>query len=216
MVRVKICCIRSLSEATLAIRLGAHALGLVSSMPSGPGIISEEEIGRIIAVMPPGITPVLLTSRQDPESLNDQLTRLAPQAVQLVLPVDPRHFGKLRKKFPSTRLIQVIHVDGPESILQAVEYAKVADALLLDSRIQRDGVTVYGGTGQPHDWNLSRQIVNKVGIPVFLAGGLTPENLRDAAKEVHPFGVDVCSGVRTQGILDEGKLTTFMNLAHLL
>lgn len=83
------------------------------------------------------------------------------------------------------------------------------DALLLDSGNQKLAVKELGGTGRTHDWRISRQIVETVPVPVFLAGGLTPENVSTAIQEVRPFGLDVCSGLRTNGKLDGEKVKRF-------
>jgi len=71
-----------------------------------------------------------------------------------------------------------------------------------------------GGTGRTHDWNVSREIVKEVTVPVFLAGGLRSDNVADAVRTVGPFGVDVCTGVRTNGELDEVKLRAFFAAVH--
>lgn len=216
MTRVKICCIQSIDEAILAMRLGADALGFVANMPSGPGIISEKKIRELVALMPPGITTVLLTSETDPEPLSRQIEFIMPNAVQLVMPVTGKTHVVLKKRFPFLKRIQVVHV-GREVHLDSVrKISEDADALLLDSRISSGGVTVYGGTGQIHDWDLSRKIVQKADIPVFLAGGLNPSNIQQAIETVHPFAVDVCTGVRTRDILDEKKLSGFIRVAHSL
>ncbi len=109
--------------------------------------------------------------------------------------------------------MQVVHVLDETSIPEALAYAEVADALLLDSGNPNLTVKVLGGTGQTHDWALSRKIVEQSPIPVFLAGGLNPENVARAIETVTPFGLDLCSGVRTAGNLDPWKLEAFFRAA---
>jgi phosphoribosylanthranilate isomerase len=106
-------------------------------------------------------------------------------------------------------LVQVIHVTGTESVDEALSVADSVDALLLDSGNLKLAVKELGGTGRTHDWRLSRQIVESVRVPVFLAGGLSPENVATAIREVGPCGLDVCSGLRTDGNLDEEKVKRF-------
>jgi len=207
--RVKICCIRDVAEAALAIRHGAAALGLVSAMPSGPGVIAEETIAEIAASVPPGVATFLLTSRRDADSIIAQQRRARVNTLQLCDSVEPGCHAKLRARLPGIALVQVIHVTGPESVDEAAAVADHVDALLLDSGRPRLAVKELGGTGRTHDWGLSRRIVEIVRVPVFLAGGLTPENVASAIRQVHPFGVDVCSGLRTEGRLDEAKLRRF-------
>lgn len=208
--RVKICCMASCEEAAMAIRLGASAVGLVSAMPSGPGPISEEKIAEIARTIPPGVTSVLLTSKQDAESIIVQQKRCKVNAIQMVDRVEPGTYRILRQMLPGVALIQVIHVNGRASVDEAVSLTGQVDALLLDSGNPLLPVKELGGTGRVHDWTISRTIRESVDIPVFLAGGLRPENVRLALDEVRPFAVDVCSGVRRGGKLDEEKLRRFM------
>lgn len=207
--RVKICCISSVAEAVLAIRHGASALGLVSAMPSGPGVIAEETIAEIAATVPPGVATFLLTSQHDAESIIAQQRRCRVNTIQLVDAVEPDCHAKLRAELPGIGLVQVIHVTGEESVREAIAVAGKVDALLLDSGNQKLAIKELGGTGRTHDWRISRKIVESVRVPVFLAGGLRPENVATAVREVRPFGLDVCSGLRTNGQLDESKVREF-------
>ncbi len=208
--RVKICCIQDGLEAAVAVRHGVSAIGLVSAMPSGPGVIKEDVIAEIAPTVPPGVATFLLTSKRDAESIIAQQHRCRVNTLQLCDAVEPGCHAKLRERLPGIALVQVIHVTGPESVDEALSVAGSVDALLLDSGNQRLPVKELGGTGRTHDWRISRKIVESVRRPVFLAGGLTPENVSAAIREVLPFGVDVCSGLRTDGRLDEQKLVRFM------
>jgi phosphoribosylanthranilate isomerase len=209
--RVKICCIRSVPEAWTAIRHGASALGLVSEMPSGPGIIPEEMIAQIAAIVPPAVSSFLLTSQQDAASIIAQQRRCGVDTLQLCDRLASGSYTDLREAMPGITLVQVIHVTGPESIVEAVSVAPHVDGLLLDSGNRSLPIKVLGGTGQTHDWQISRAIREAVDLPVFLAGGLNPDNVAEAIRQVGPFGVDVCTGVRTDGSLDEAKLIQFFN-----
>lgn len=207
--RVKVCCISSLEEAELAIRQGASALGLVSSMPSGPGVIEEDLIAEIAARTPPPIATFLLTSLQDADSIIEQQRRLRTNTVQIVDRLERGSYDDLRRALPGVSIVQVIHVCGEESIEEAVTVARSVDAILLDSGNQKLAVKELGGTGRTHDWTISRKIREAVDVPIFLAGGLRPDNVAEAMRDVGPFGLDLCSGVRTNGWLDEGKLARF-------
>lgn len=207
--RVKVCCISSVAEAELAIRYGASALGLVSAMPSGPGVIEEDLIAEIAARVPPPIATFLLTSKQDVDSIIEQQRRLRANTIQLVDRLEQGSYGDLRIALPGISLVQVIHVTGQESVDEAFAVALQVDAILLDSGNQKLAVKELGGTGRTHDWTLSRKIREAVNVPIFLAGGLKPENVVDAIRSVKPFGLDLCSGVRTDGKLDEVKLARF-------
>ena len=207
--RVKVCCISSVAEGRLAVRHGASALGLVSSMPSGPGVISEETIAAIARTVPPPVATFLLTSRQDASGIIEQQRRLRVTTLQIVDRLSVGTHRDLRAALPGIGLVQVVHVTGPESIDEALAVAPEVDALLLDSGNPTLAVKELGGTGRRHDWRLSREIRERSSVPVFLAGGLRPENVAEAIAEVAPFGLDLCSGVRTDGALDEGKLERF-------
>lgn len=207
--RIKICCISSIAEAQLAVHHGAAAIGLVSAMPSGPGVIGEATIAEIAATVPPGVATFLLTSQRDAESIIAQQRRCRVNTLQLCDSVEPGCHARLHEVLPGIALVQVIHVTGPESLAEALSAADRVDALLLDSGNQKLAVKELGGTGRTHDWRISRQIVETVRVPVFLAGGLTPENVSTAIQEVRPFGLDVCSGLRTNGKLDGEKVKRF-------
>ena len=211
--RVKICCIASLAEAQIAIRHGAAALGLVSRMPSGPGVISEEQIAEIASWVPPPIASFLLTCEQDVDNIITQQKRCRTNTLQLVDSLTRGTHSDLRSALPGIAIVQVIHVVSPESVDEASAIASQVDAILLDSGNPALPIKELGGTGRRHDWSLSRQIREQVNVPIFLAGGLNPGNARQAIEEVGPFGLDVCTGVRTDGRLDEGKLSAlFENL----
>lgn len=207
--RVKICCIGSLAEAELAIRYGASALGLVSAMPSGPGVIEEDLIAEIAARVPPPIATFLLTSKQDVDLIIEQHRRLRTNTIQIVDRLEQGSYKDLRAALPGISLVQVIHVCDEESVEEAVLVAAHVDAILLDSGNQKLAVKELGGTGRIHDWRLSRKIREAINVPIFLAGGLRPENVVEAIQAVEPFGLDLCSGVRTNGNLDEAKLARF-------
>ena len=208
--RFKVCCIAGREEASLAIAYGASALGLVSEMPSGPGVIPDTLIREIAASVSPSVSTFLLTSRTDPLEIVEQHRRCVTTAIQLVDRVGARAYRELREVLPGVRLVQVVHVTGPESLEEAVDSARHADALLLDSGRPDLAVRELGGTGRVHDWEVSRAIRDAVDVPIFLAGGLGPDNVAEAVRAVQPFAVDVCSGLRTDGRLDEAKLRAFV------
>jgi phosphoribosylanthranilate isomerase len=207
--RVKICCISSSEEAAMAIRHGAAALGLVGKMPSGPGIISDEEIYSIAQTIPPPIASFLLTSETTAEDIITHHRRVHTTSIQLVDALSGRSYEFIRKELPAVKLVQVIHVIDEHSVEEAIEIADFVDAILLDSGNPNLSVKELGGTGRTHNWQLSRQIREHISKPVFLAGGLHPLNVQEAIETVQPFGVDLCSGVRTNGNLDERKLEAF-------
>jgi len=208
-IRVKICCISSVEEAWLAIKYGASALGLVSEMPSGPGVIDEKLIVAIVAQVPPSVATFLLTSKQTSDEIISQQIRTKVNTLQLVDHVPYDELKKVRKELTAIKLVQVIHVIDESSIEEAINVQNFVDALLLDSGNPKLKVKELGGTGRTHNWDISRKLIEKVNIPAFLAGGLNPENVLEAIGKVRPYGLDICNGVRTNGLLDEEKLRLF-------
>ncbi|MBN1299982.1 MAG: phosphoribosylanthranilate isomerase [Melioribacteraceae bacterium] len=208
-IKVKICCISSSEEAMLAIKYGADAVGLVSSMPSGPGVIEDEKISEIAALIPPGIDSFLLTSKQNVNEIVKQHGICRTKTIQLCDRLLYGTYRELKERLPGISIVQVVHVTDKSSVDEACSLSGNVDAILLDSGNQKLKIKELGGTGRTHDWELSRQIVQLSGKPVFLAGGLNSENVVDAVNIVKPYGVDLCSGVRTNGKLNEDKLTRF-------
>ena len=209
--RVKICCIMSQDEARLAIAAGASALGLVASMPSGPGVIADANIRDIARTVPPGIATFLLTSRRAASDVVAHVRAVGTSTVQLVDTLTHGSYAQLRDELPNVKIVQVVHVSGPAAVDGALAVAEEVDALLLDSGNPHLRVKQLGGTGRRHDWTLSRQIRDAASVPVYLAGGLRDDNVADAIASVDPFGVDVCTGVRSDGRLDAQKLNHFMS-----
>jgi phosphoribosylanthranilate isomerase len=207
--RVKICCIQNKEEAFAAIDFGASALGLVSEMPSGPGPIPDDRIAGIAAVVPPPIATFLLTSRTDAQHIIKHQQQVKTNTIQIVDKLQTGTYQDIRNALPGIRIIQVIHVIDESSIEEAIDISNEVDAILLDSGNPNLKIKELGGTGRVHNWDISRKIRESIDIPVFLAGGLNSENVREAIETVQPFGVDVCSGVRTGGKLDLIKLKRF-------
>lgn len=210
--RVKICCMASPGEVRAAAIAGADAVGAVGPMPSGPGPIDDAAARVVIGAAPPGVTPFLLTSELTAEAVVRHLRATHAPVVQLVRHLDPRVHAEIRNAMPWVKIVQVVHVEDDSAIELARGYAMISDALLLDSGNPSAGgeVEALGGTGRRHDWEISRRIVQAVDKPVWLAGGLTEANAIEAINQVRPFGLDLCSGARTLGKLDQRKLTAFM------
>jgi phosphoribosylanthranilate isomerase len=207
--RIKICCISSIDEAKTAIAFGASAVGLVARMPSGPGPIPDELIKQIAMNVPPPVATFLLTSETSVNEIIKHHQRTNTNTIQIVDSLTTGTYSQLKAALPSVKIVRVIHVLHESSVDEAVEISEMADAILLDSGNPKLQVKELGGTGRVHNWKLSRKIVESSKCPVFLAGGLTPENVRLAIEEVQPFAIDVCNGVRTNGNLDGNKLEKF-------
>ena len=214
--RVKVCCMASPEEALLAVRAGADAIGLVGEMPSGPGPIPDDLARAIAATVPPPVGTFLLTSRWTAADIADHVRYCRVNTVQVVQHIDPAESEALVSLLPDgVRRVHVLHVEGPEIVERAADYAPYVDAFLLDSGRPSLPVAELGGTGRVHDWEVSAEVVRSAGRPVFLAGGLKPENVAEAIRRVRPYGVDVCSGLRPRGGLEADLLGRFMQAVRL-
>jgi phosphoribosylanthranilate isomerase len=211
--RIKVCCIGSPDEARLAIAAGADALGLVARMPSGAGQISDGKIAEVTAMAPPPVATFLLTSETTAVAISDHIQATRPTTVQVVWHIDPEQSALLAKIEPHVRRVQVIHVEGMEALELIPAYSPHVHAFLLDSGRPNAEIAELGGTGRRHDWSISAEFVKVSTRPVFLAGGLSAVNAGDAIRQVRPFGLDLCSGVRTDGRLDAQKLAAFVQAA---
>jgi len=205
-IKVKICCISSIEEAKLAIVHGAAAIGLVGRMPSGPGIITDELINSIAKTVIPPIDSFLLTSETTAEAIIEHHNKVNTTTIQMVDALSGREYHKIREAIPNVKLVQVIHVLDEKAVQEAIEIAEWVDAILLDSGNPNLSTKVLGGTGKTHNWDLSKKIRENISIPTYLAGGINKDNIRMAIDHVQPYGIDLCSSVRTNGQLDERKL----------
>lgn len=198
----------------MAVEYGAAALGLVGHMPSGPGVISDELIGNIVKTVPPPVATFLLTSETDPAAIIAHHKKVHSSVIQIVDTLAERQYDILRRELPAIKLVQVIHVTDERSVAEAIEVAQQVDAILLDSGNPNLAVKELGGTGRTHNWDLSRAIRDAINIPLYLAGGLNKDNVKQAIDKVQPFGIDLCSSVRTNGKLDAAKLQAFFAAIH--
>jgi phosphoribosylanthranilate isomerase len=213
-VKIKICCVTSPQEAALAVDAGANMLGLVGRMPSGPGVIDDATIKAIARDLPAPVEAVLLTSEITAHTIAQHALRCGVTTVQIVNPIDPIHHAELHRVWPALNLIQVVHVDGEKTFEAIARYRHHVQAFLLDSGRPNATIPELGGTGRTHDWSISAEFVARSDRPVFLAGGLTPENVAEANAQVRPHGVDVCSGVRLNNGLQAQKLSAFVSATH--
>lgn len=194
----------------MAIKAGADAVGLVARMPSGPGPIPDAAIAEITAFVPPPVATFLLTSETTAVAISAHIRATNPSTVQIVSHIDPAESEKLAALEPHVRRVQVIHIEGREALDLIPAYAPHIHAFLLDSGRPNAAVAELGGTGRAHDWAVSAAFVQATEKPVFLAGGLSAANAADAIRQVRPYGLDLCSGVRTDGRLDPAKLAAFI------
>ncbi len=205
--RVKVCGMATAGEVRAAVAAGADAVGLVGETPSGSGPITDGQAHEAALACPPGVTPFLLTSRTEPETIAAHAQAVGVRVVQLARRLDPATHAALRRLEPRLRLVQAVQVEDEHALELARGYGVTADALLLDAGRPSETVAELGGAARTHDWSVSRRIAQESRLPIWLAGGLTAANVFEAIEAVNPFGVDLCSGVRTASRLDARKLS---------
>jgi phosphoribosylanthranilate isomerase len=209
-VRVKICGITRKEDLDAATAAGADAVGFVVSVASSPRNISLADAEKLMRQVPPFVKSVLVTVPSNLEDLMATCEALNPDAVQ-IHGENLQDFGAVRSKLPSTLLIGAVKANAKDAVGNAEEAAKAFDAVILDSFVQGK----HGGTGVVHDWNVSQHIKQVIHPkPLILAGGLSPENVAEAVRTVHPYAVDVSSGVERQpGVKDYRKMVEFVRNA---
>ncbi|MCO4771258.1 MAG: phosphoribosylanthranilate isomerase [Deltaproteobacteria bacterium] len=212
--RIKICCISSEQEVAIAVAGGADLLGFVAPPLGGLGVIPVERIAELISLVPPGCVAVLLTGLTGFEDIANQVRLARPDGVQLVRSTTPETRRALREAFPGLRLLQVVHVHGEDAIDDALAAQEHSHGLVLDSAVLGGPTEQLGATGTTHDWSISARVVAAVDVPVYLAGGLSAANAAQARRVVGSFGLDLCSSVRTQGRLDQDKVSAFVAAAQ--
>jgi phosphoribosylanthranilate isomerase len=212
--KIKICGIKTENDLAVAINSGADAVGFITDVPvDSPRKITLAEASRMILKVPVFVTTVLVIMPESTHHAVRMIQKARPVAVQIH---NDLQFSELLKiKETGVKLIKTIRVyrDSKADIIlkQIKELLGVADAVLLDTAL--DGRT--GGTGVPHNWEVSSKVVLNAGIPIILAGGLKPENVREAVRCVRPYAVDTASGVETGGKKDEKKVMDFINNARM-
>ena len=198
-----------MEEAQLAIKYGANILGLVGNMPSGPGVIDDETIAEIVKSIPEHIETFLLTSETDAQAIIEHHKKVNTSAIQIVDDLKTGTYADIRQALPNVKLVQVFHVIDKSIIVKAKLIENEVDYILLDSGNPNLTIKELGGTGRTHNWEISKALVQAVKVPVFLAGGLRSTNVQQAIQQVQPYGLDLCSGVRTNDKLNKEKLKYF-------
>lgn len=195
LVRSKLCGIRSHHDLRVAVEAGADAVGFICGVTHvSEDALSEQSARDLRRCTPPYVSTVLVTHLETASEILELAAFIGVDTIQVHGLVDVETVAAVLEGAAGRRVTKAVHVTGPEAIDDAKSYLDVCDALHLDSRT----VDRLGGTGEVHDWSISRQIAElaqAVGRPVVLSGGLTPENLADAIAAVRPYAVDVNSGI---------------------
>ena len=210
MVRVKICGIKRMEDAFSAIRWGADALGFLVGQRHTSGDFIEAALAReIILRLPPFVSKVLVTHLLRAEEVLKLVDETCVDTVQLHGEIQPDQVREIRQRRAHLRILKSFHIVDEASVEYGLPYYAHVDAFVLDSLNAETGE--IGGTGLVHDWAISRRVVSRYPIPIILAGGLNPENIREAIERVKPYGIDVNSGVKgASGFKDHAKVHAFI------
>jgi len=209
-VRAKICGLTREEDLAVAVAAGADAVGFLVGVPSSPRNLTLERAETLLGQVPVFVDSVVVTAPKSIEWLIEVCERLKPSAIQ-IHGKEQLDSSKIRERIKHSRLIKTVYVKEDALNEEVIDDLKTFDAILLDSFSKGQ----YGGTGKTHDWTLSRQIKEAVApVPVILAGGLKPENVKEAILAVEPYAVDVASGVEASpGVKDHSKVRAFVENA---
>ncbi len=209
--RIKFCGTASLADMRCAIDAGCDAVGFIMGVThESSDVVTPAKAAEMVRLLPPFIEPVAVTHLQDTEDIVRLVKDSHCTTLQVQDTVEPSELDCIRDALPYVRIIKAVHVMDESAITTAKRYEPYADALILDTRTAEK----IGGTGIPHDWNISARIVADSAVPVILAGGLTPENVREAIRTVRPYGVDVHTGVKRDGVRDPERTLAFAREAR--
>lgn len=213
MVKVKICAIKRPEDAIMAAAAGADAIGmLVGQKHASQDFIDEQAAKEIAAILTPFCSSVMVTHLTDVAEIVRLVRAIGVATLQLHGDSTVEEIGQIKRELPHIKVVKTLHVVDKWSVETGRQYLDIADAILLDTT--RPSTDQVGGTGLTHDWSISQAIVRAYNKPVILAGGLNPDNVRDAISKVRPFGVDVNSGVKgPDGFRDPYKVRLFIQRA---
>ena len=211
LMHIKFCGTASLADMRCAVAAGCDAVGFIMGVthPTSDAV-TPAEAARMIRCLPPFIEPVAVTHLQETEDLIRLVKESHCTTLQVQDTVEPAELDDVRDALPYVTIIKAVHVMDRSAIATAKRYEPYTDALILDTRTAER----LGGTGIPHDWNISAEIVARSEIPVILAGGLTPENVAEAIRKVHPYAVDVHTGVKKDDARNPERTLTFAREAR--
>lgn len=207
--RVKICGITKVEQGIAIANLGATALGFICVKQS-PRYVTPWQIKNIIQQLPSQVNKIGVFANSSHEEIQEIAIKTNLTGVQLHGDESLQFCQKLRQLLPKIELIKALRIRTIESLSQANTYLNCVDTLLLDAYHPQ----LLGGTGKTLNWQNLEQFQPK--LPWFLAGGLTPENILDALKYVHPSGIDLSSGVeKSPGDKDLEKVSCLFERLNL-
>lgn len=204
MTLIKICGITNLDDALASVAAGADALGF-NFYKLSPRYITPQNAREIVEQLPaPVLTVGVFVNEESPESVRNIASEAGIKALQLHGDESPRYCQELADRFVIKALAVSTNFDNQ------IVHAYQTQAIMLDTKDN----ALRGGTGRRFDWSIAKQ-VNQLGKKIFLAGGLSPDNVSEAIETVRPYAVDACSALEGKpGIKNHERLRAFVNAAR--
>ena len=213
MVKVKICANKSIEDAKMCLDAGAEIIGILVGQEHTSNDFVDKNVARKIVEYVNGKCDVsLVTHLTDANEIIELTKFIGNNVIQLHSDIKESEVEKIVRNLPDIKLVRLIHVASDGTICTDYKKMKYADYYLLDSfNLKTNQV---GGTGLTHDWNKSNELIKILNKPTFLAGGLNPDNVKEAIKKAKPYGVDVNSGCKNEfGRKDPNKVKLFVKNA---
>ncbi len=210
MVKVKICANKSVDEAKMCLDAGADIIGiLVGQEHNSNDFIDKYKAKEITNFVDKRCKVSLVTHLTDADKIIELTKFIGNDIIQLHSDIKEDEVEKIYKSLPNVKLVRLIHISKDGKICTNYKKVQYVDYYLLDSfNLKTNQV---GGTGLIHDWNKSSELIKELNKPVFLAGGLNPDNVKQAVSLAHPYGVDVNSGCKNKlGMKDKNKVKNFI------
>lgn len=213
MVCVKICANKSIEDAKMCLDAHADVIGiLVGQEHTSNDFVDKYRAKEIADFVNHQCGVSLVTHLTEADKIIELTKFIGNDTIQLHSDISEEEVEKIVKECPGVKLVRLIHVSSDGKVCTDISSMKYADYYLLDSF--NLATNQVGGTGLTHDWKKSREIIESLDKPVFLAGGLTPENVEEAIRTAHPYGVDVNSGCKnSSGVKDADKVFDFVSRA---
>ena len=213
MVKVKICANKSIEDAKMSIEAGCDIIGILVGQEHSSNDFVDKEMAREIANYAKDKCSVsLVTHLTNADEIIELTKFIGNDTIQLHSDINEEEVEKIVKELPGIKLVRLIHISTDGEICTDYKKMKYADYYLLDSfNLKTNQV---GGTGLTHDWNKSGELIKELDKPTFLAGGLNPDNVKEAIRLANPYGVDVNSGCKnSEGRKDKDKVRRFVENA---
>ena len=216
-VRVKICGVTDKTQVKMIVDAGADAIGIVVNVPDSPRNINFRQAIDIFRSIPPFLSKVLVTVPKSLDEIIEMYELIKPDVLQVNGLEDSKLLREIRDNVPCKLIVTVsFEINNPNNNIELIKKninktILYGDAIMLDSKVGH----TYGGTGHKIDWDIAKKIIDQINDKHFiLAGGLKPENIQKAIRDVNPYAVDVSSGVeKSPGIKNPVLVKSFIKLS---